>query len=92
MNKEDDKEIEDMELKPGGGKVSVEGRVIKPCPCGATPKHLCIAEGSTCKWAFVSGECCGEWQVEFRTEYRDLASDEVTALALKAWNETPRAL
>ena len=31
ISKEDDKEIEEMELKPESKKDSVQGRVIKPC-------------------------------------------------------------
>ena len=64
---------------------------LKPCPCGKTPTNLCVIEGSSCKFAFVTGNCCGEWHVEFRTDYTDLDSDECYGLAVSAWNETVRA-
>ena len=64
---------------------------LKACPCGKTPGLLSITEGSTAKWAFVSGGCCGDWLVEFRTGYNDLSSMELYELAEIAWNEMPRA-
>jgi len=63
---------------------------LKACPCGKTPDRLSITESATSKWAFVSGDCCGDWLVEFRTNYHDLASSEMYELAEKAWNEMPR--
>ena len=64
---------------------------LRPCPCGKTPALLSVMEGGSCKWAFVSGDCCGEWYVEFRTQYKELDSDECYALAVEAWNRTDRA-
>jgi len=64
---------------------------LKPCPCGATPERLNVVEGSSCKWAFASGDCCGEWLVEFRTQYANLESEECYELAASAWNEASRA-
>lgn len=67
--------------------------VIKPCPCGKTPKKLYIHDtGQGGKWANVNGDCCGEWEIEFRTGYHSYDSDECMALAIAAWNEAPRAL
>ena len=63
---------------------------LKKCPCGKTPEKLSIMEGSTAKWAFVGGHCCGEWLVEFRTNYLDLESDECYDLAVAAWNRNGR--
>jgi len=67
--------------------------VIKPCPCGETPDGLCITDaGQGGKWANVAGNCCGEWMIEFRTQYFAQDSDECMKLAREAWNETKRAL
>ena len=63
---------------------------LKPCPCGKTPTRLCIEEGYSCKYAWASGDCCGEWSVEFRTGYHNADSDECYALAVEAWNRKPR--
>ncbi len=70
--------------------------VIKPCPCGKTPTKLyCIDNGqgsNKTMWAQASGDCCGEWSVEFRTGYFDLSSEECQRYAIDSWNEAPRAL
>lgn len=64
---------------------------VKPCPCGQTPKELFITNvNSGTKYAYVYGSCCSQWEVEFRTEYRDADSDECMQLAIEAWNEAPR--
>jgi len=66
---------------------------IKPCPCGATPnKLLIVSAGQGGKWANVLGDCCGEWAIEFRTQYKPLDSDECMALAVEAWDKAPRQL
>ena len=40
------------------------------CPCGQVPEKLCVQEGSQgYKWGLVNGYCCGEWNIEFRTNY-----------------------
>lgn len=50
---------------------------LATCPCGKTPKELSVEDANQGgKWAFVSGDCCGEWKIEFRTNYADLQSDE----------------
>jgi len=61
------------------------------CPCGKTPSKLYISEAETCKWAYVSGDCCGEWNIEFRTGYYKTDSNECMELAIKQWNDSPRA-
>lgn len=63
---------------------------LKPCPCGETPNAVGIEADSIQKWAFVYGDCCSEWYVEFRTEYNSPTSPECLALATEAWNEAPR--
>jgi len=61
------------------------------CPCGKTPKELFIADaGQGGKWAYVYGDCCSVWEIEFRTEYYGLDSNECMKLAIEAWNDAPR--
>lgn len=62
---------------------------LKPCPCGKTPESLHIADNGS-KWAYVSGNCCNGWSVEFRTQYHRIETDECMVLAIKAWNEGER--
>ena len=64
---------------------------LKRCPCGSVPKQLDVTDaGQGGKWAWVSCGLCGEWSIEFRTQYLDLQSDECYKLAVQAWNEAPR--
>ena len=66
--------------------------VLAACPCGKTPTDVDIydaCQGS--KWANVVPNCCGEWMIEFRTNYAALDSDECKRLARDAWNSAPRA-
>lgn len=63
---------------------------LKPCPCGKTPKKLCIEDGQSCKYAWACGDCCNEWSVEFRTHYWKLDSIKCMELANNAWNQAPR--
>lgn len=62
---------------------------LKPCPCGETPKSLRIADNGS-KWAYVSGDCCNEWNIEFRTHYHRIETNECMALAVEAWNVAGR--
>ncbi len=79
--------------KPEEDSSHVDSIVIKPCPCGKTPESLhSVDNGQGMKWAQVSGNCCGEWSIEFRTGYNRLDSRECKDYALEAWNEAPRAL
>jgi len=64
--------------------------LLAPCPCGKTPEDLGIDPGDTCKWAWVHGDCCGEWNIEFRTDFYEVDSEECMVLATKAWNDAPR--
>ena len=66
---------------------------LAACPCGKTPNELSIVDGGQGgKWAFVYGGCCGEWHIEFRTNYSDFGSQECKRLAREAWNAAPRAV
>ena len=62
---------------------------LKPCPCGKVPAELYVTDGATDKWAFVSGDCCDIWSIEFRTQYT--YGRRLQALAEEAWNAAPRA-
>jgi hypothetical protein len=78
------------ELKQTVGQSDKSGLLC--CPCGATPKSLHICDnGQGGKWANCSGDCCAEWQIEFRTQYNKLSTDDCYALAVEAWNEATRA-
>ncbi len=80
----------DVERKSNSS--ALDGLVIKPCPCGKTPTKLhCVDNGQGSKWAQASGDCCGEWSVEFRTGYFDLNSEKCQGYAIDSWNGAPRA-
>ncbi len=64
---------------------------LKPCPCGQTPTRLGIVDnGQGGKWAAICTDCCGEWSIEFHTDYKPLDSPECMALAVEVWNSAPR--
>jgi hypothetical protein len=64
---------------------------IAVCPCGDIPTVLCVDDlGYSSKHARVSGNCCGEWSVEFRTGYAEPGSNEIDFMAREAWNAAPR--
>jgi hypothetical protein len=63
---------------------------LLPCPCGKTPQSLNIISLNQSKWGRVSGNCCGEWEIEFRQQYLEIDSEECKALAIEAWNSAPR--
>ena len=63
--------------------------LLKPCPCGKVPTKLGVSEGSTFRWGYVSGCCCG-WEIEFRTNLYKIDSPECYMKAVDAWNEAPR--
>lgn len=64
---------------------------LKPCPCGETPTELLIDvdENQGYKYAHTYGDCCNEWSIEFRSQYKQ--GDELMSLAVQAWNDSPRA-
>jgi hypothetical protein len=70
-------------------KISIPPQPLK-CACGATPQQLAITEGSSSKYAWAACEWCGEWSIEFRTNYSQDPA-ELQELAIKAWNAAPRA-
>jgi hypothetical protein len=63
---------------------------LRPCPCGKTPEGLFITdhEGGSGKWKYVRGNCCGAWEIEYRSGY--LKGVEDLRLAAFAWNQAPR--
>ncbi len=65
---------------------------LAACPCGKTPTDVEIYDACQGgKWANVQPNCCGEWMIEFRTNYEPLDSAECKWLAIQAWNSAPRA-
>jgi len=62
---------------------------LNRCPCGEIPTELCI-DGDRRKWSYVSGNCCGEWSVEFRSQYYQNNDPELMEYATKAWNSAKR--
>jgi len=64
---------------------------LKRCPCGEVPESVDIQDaGQGGKWAFAVPSCCGEWMIEFKTQYKPLDSPECEGLADAAWNNAPR--
>ena len=64
---------------------------LAKCPCGAAPDKLSIQDaGQGGKWALVSGSCCDEWSIEFRTDYHAPDGETCKTLAEAAWNQAPR--
>lgn len=64
---------------------------LAPCPCGEIPEKLCIeGAGLGRKHAMASGYCCGDWHIEFRTNYEPHDSEEIMRRAREAWNAAPR--
>lgn len=63
---------------------------LAPCPCGKTPTDIAITPGYSAKHAMVTGNCCYEWHVEFRTEYKKEGTGKLYELAVEAWNEAER--
>ena len=64
--------------------------VLAPCPCGQVPTSLSISDYGGYKYALASPSCCGEWLIEFRTNYKPLDSEACMTLAHAAWNAAPR--
>ena len=62
---------------------------LKACPCGTVPAKLGVMEGDTFRWRRVSGDCCGEWEIEFRVNPN--APKSIDKQAAEAWNAAPRA-
>ncbi len=64
---------------------------LRRCPCGIYPNELNVIDaGQGGKWAYVMGDCCGEWTIEFRLCYHELDSEEGLALATEDWNVASR--
>lgn len=63
---------------------------LKPCPCGEIPTDLVPSEPYPQKWTRISGNCCQEWEIEFRAHYHEHDTPEFKELAIEAWNGAPR--
>ncbi len=61
---------------------------LLPCHCGETPKCLQL-EDEGLKYARAAGDCCSEWIIEFRCDYK--TGTDAMKLAAEAWNDSPRA-
>lgn len=79
-------QVEDAIKEAGVRKIQ-----LKPCPCGVVPRMLMINCADRAKYGQMTGDCCGEWTVDFKNGY---ASDkQVTQLkAVTAWNDAPRGM
>jgi hypothetical protein len=65
---------------------------LKPCPCGKTPTRLIVTgEHVKPKHARCQGDCCGEWEIEFRNDWKEIGTHESNKRAYEAWNLAPRA-
>ena len=62
---------------------------LRRCPCGKIPKDLEV-ESHGSKWFYVCGDCCGEWNIEFRSNYNLPGFAEAMRLAIEAWNNAAR--
>ena len=62
---------------------------LKECPCGETPQRLYIEVGDCGNRLWTRGTCCGDWSVEFRSDYQPHVK-EIMAHAVEAWNAAPR--
>lgn len=72
-----------------GQSVSTGG--LARCPCGAIPEALGIMDtGQGRKYMACMGTCCGEWMIEFRSDYHQQDSAECMERAIEAWNRAPR--
>ena len=63
---------------------------LKACPCGKIPSRLCISEPSQSKYQRCYGDCCNEWEIEFRADYLKLGDPKMYDMAVEAWNRMPR--
>ena len=69
---------------------------LKSCGCGQTPKNLIIQKGSTYRWRYVSGDCCGEWMMEARVATKagmdrfECSHPYIYKQCVESWNEVPR--
>jgi hypothetical protein len=61
---------------------------IKRCPCGEYPSQVMVDDGDSVKWNRVSGDCCGDWEIEFRSDYKTGAA--LYSAAKDAWNNAKR--
>jgi len=66
---------------------------IAPCPCGEQSPTLSWRLGDTFRWRIVSADCCGAWDVEYRTTGygKHWTKEQEDDEAIEAWNDAPRA-
>jgi hypothetical protein len=79
-----------VESEGGIGQSASTGGLAR-CPCGAIPEALGIMDtGQGRKYMACMGTCCGEWMIEFRSDYHQQDSAECMERAIDAWNRAPR--
>ena len=71
-------------------EMNAEPEALAPCPCGQVPSRLIVQCEYRAKYAYVGGDCCDEWQIEFRNNYEPPGSAASIALARAAWTKAPR--
>lgn len=85
----DEQKPQDANKGSIGQSVSTGG--LARCPCGAIPDALGIMDtGQGRKYMACMGTCCGEWMIEFRSDYHQQDSAECMERAIEAWNRAPR--
>ena len=65
---------------------------LAACPCGEIPHYLCVEDlGAGYCVYLVSGDCCGNWHVLFKSEHAKAGSEENGRKAIETWNAAQRA-
>lgn len=63
---------------------------LAKCPCGCTPSAIVVVSEDQSKWSYACGDCCGDWHIEFRSNYFKSDDARLQILANEAWNNTTR--
>ena len=69
---------------------------LSRCPCGEVPNGLFCEQAETYKSYWVSGTCCGNWNVyvkvphDLSEEIAGAKCDERAAWIEREWNAAPR--
>jgi hypothetical protein len=63
---------------------------LAKCPCGKTPENIGTYGEYRSKWMFAVQDCCGEWNIEFRSGYLPDGC-KLDQLAIDAWNGASRS-
>lgn len=74
--------------KPPAPRAKKE-KPLAPCPCGKVPSVLVVDVLPGGKYGTVTGNCCGEWSVEFRNGFEQ-NQDAVMEKGKQGWNDASR--